>query len=137
MASGVSLKALSWVGLVALALATGLLAWDLKQPLANERDNCTVLDTGLAVTPLQQQYSFRSLYQTGHNPVHRLAFKCAHWGPVLVNDPDAFRYSIMSAGQKATIHHRDFRWAPDQWQLQVASAPIAVDEVAITTLGTR
>ncbi|MDH4379363.1 MAG: hypothetical protein QE263_05615 [Vampirovibrionales bacterium] len=132
-----SVKTLAWVGLIAMATVTTLGAWDLKQPLADVRETCTVLGTGLSVSELEKTQAFKPLFQVGHNPVHRLAFQCPQWGHVLVNDPDAFRYSLMKAGQQATIRHRDFRWAPDQWQLQVASSPIAVDEIATTTLGTR
>ncbi len=130
-------KRLAWAGLFAFATLTVGLAWDLKQPLADVSKTCTVLGTGLNVSVLQKQHAFKPLFQVGHNPVHRLAFECPQWGHVLVNDPDAFRYSLMKAGQQATIRHRDFRWAPDQWQIQVASSPIAVDEVATSTLGTR
>jgi hypothetical protein len=132
-----SIKTVAWIGLITLAAVTTLMTWDLKQPLADVRETCTVLGTGLSVSVLQKTHTFKPLFQVGHNPVHRLAFQCPHWGHVLVNDPDAFRYSLMKAGQQATIRHRDFRWAPDQWQLQVASSPIAVDEIATTTLGTR
>lgn len=132
-----SVKTFAWIGLITLAIVTTLGAWDLKQPLADVRKTCTVLGTGLNVSVLQKQHAFKPLFQVGHNPVHRLAFECPQWGHVLVNDPDAFRYSLMKAGQQATIRHRNFRWAPDQWQLQVASTPIAVEDVATSTVGTR
>jgi len=137
MTSLYSVKTFAWLGLLALAALTILVAWDLKRPLADTKETCTVLGTGLNVSTLQKQHAFKSLFEVGHNPVHRLAFACPQWGHVLVNDPDAFRYSLMKAGQKATIRHRDFRWAPDQWQLQVASTPIAVEDVATSTVGTR
>ena len=137
MTASTLLSRMAWTGLIVFTAAITLFAWDLKQPLADTRETCTLLGTGKSVSVLQKTHTFKTLFQAGNNPVHRVAFVCPQWGPVLVNDPDAFRYSLMKSGQKATIRHRNFRWVPDQWQLQVASSPIAVDEIATTTVGTR
>ncbi len=103
-----------------LIVVVGLISYDLKNPLSNELDNCTVLATGKAVKPYKAKDNI--LFSHGASSLYDIGFQCAKRGVVVINDREIFQQNMTSPGSTAFIRKRNYRYWPETWRIEVKTA---------------
>ncbi len=100
-----------------LLLITGVLVfgWDLKNPTINETDSCAIVSYGPEVTKENRKL----VYGQGGDNLYDIAINCDKNGPLMINDPEAFRQSVIETGLKVQLIHKKYALSPEKWHFSV------------------
>lgn len=111
---------LMFAPLAILFVGIGVVSYDLKNPLSENRDTCTVLATGSDVEPYKRKDN--ALYDHGATSRYDIGFACQHLGIVTINDQETLESGFVEAGNDATITHKTFRVWPETWRISVENS---------------
>lgn len=103
--------------LALLFLAVAFISYDLKNPLSNQKDQCTVLATGKSVKPYKK--SDNILFDHGALPLYDIGFQCKKHGVVVINDREIFKQNMTTPGTTAFLRKKDYRYWPETWRIEV------------------
>lgn len=111
----------SFIVIVVMLAGFGGVVWDLQHPLVDAADSCTVLAVGKSVGQLYP--SVPVMINQGGPVLNDIALQCTTAGIVRLNDPDAFMYGDVVAGNSATLMLREYRWLPTRKRAMIAALP--------------
>lgn len=89
--------------------------WDLKNPVLNTEEQCTVAGVGSLVLPEERKI----IYGQGGDSIHNITVDCNNSGKLWLNDPEVFRQSSIQVGQTLTLKHRQFHFIPQRWDFKL------------------
>ncbi len=103
--------------LTLMALAVGLVSYDLKNPLSTQQDHCRVFATGKEVQPYKTRKN--TLFDHGASTLYDIGFLCEKRGAVVINDREIFNQNMTQPGATAFIKKKNYRYWPETWRIEV------------------